>query len=77
MVTTWGVATITIRHPGELSRLVPRLIVVAPGTALYVVAGVSLLAESGGGLYWVLAAIVGAFVGAAGNAWVLLVEIQR
>jgi hypothetical protein len=31
----------------------------------------------GGGLAWLVAGIVGAFVGAIVNAWVLLVEILR
>ena len=42
-----------------------------------VIAGLSLLAETGGGFYWVLAGIVGAIVGGVANAWVLLVEILR
>jgi modulator of FtsH protease len=42
-----------------------------------IVAGVSLLAESGGGLYWLVAGIVFAVTGAIANAWVLLVEILR
>ena len=37
----------------------------------------SVLAERGGGLYWVVAGIVFAIVGAVANAWVLLVEILR
>ena len=41
------------------------------------VAGVLLLAEVGGGLYWWPAAIVTAYLGALVNAWVLLVEILR
>ncbi len=47
-----------------------------PSTAL-MVGGVSLIAGAGGGLYWVLAAILLAFVSASINAWVLLVEIKR
>ena len=43
----------------------------------FVIAGISLLAESGGGMYWVLAGVVGAIVGGVANAWVLLVEILR
>jgi hypothetical protein len=43
----------------------------------FVGGGCSLLAESGGGLYWVLAGTILAFVGASINAWVLLVEILR
>ena len=36
-----------------------------------------LLIGRGGGLAWLVAGIVGAFVGAIVNAWVLLVEILR
>ncbi len=39
--------------------------------------GCSLIAGSGGGLYWVLAAAVSTFVVASVNAWVFLVEIVR
>jgi modulator of FtsH protease len=46
-------------------------------TAPLVVAAISLLAESGGGLYWLVAGIVFALAGAVTNAWVLLVEILR
>jgi hypothetical protein len=47
-----------------------------PSIAL-MVGGVSLAAGGGGGLYWVFAAILLAFVSASINAWVLLVEIKR
>lgn len=47
------------------------------GSVPVVVGGISLLAGSGGGLYWVLAGVVGALVGAVLNAWVLLIEILR
>jgi hypothetical protein len=47
-----------------------------PGLA-FVGGGCSLLAGSGGGLYWVLAGTVLTFVAASVNAWVLLVEILR
>jgi hypothetical protein len=50
----------------RLSAMVPLLI-----------AGVSLIAESGGGLYWLVAGISFAIAGAIANAWVLLVEILR
>jgi hypothetical protein len=42
-----------------------------------VVAGVSLLAEAGGGLYWLAACFVISFVVGIANAWVLLVEVVR
>ena len=47
-----------------------------PGIAL-IVGGVSVALGATGGLYWVLGAILLAFVSAAVNAWVLLVEIKR
>jgi hypothetical protein len=43
----------------------------------FVGGGCSLLAGSGGGLYWILGGTVMAFVGTTVNAWVLLVEILR
>jgi modulator of FtsH protease len=42
-----------------------------------VVAGATLLAEAGGGLYWLVACFVVSFVAGIGNAWVLLVEVVR
>ena len=47
-----------------------------PGIIL-IIGGVSLAVGEAGGLYWVLAAILLAFVSASINAWVLLVEIKR
>jgi len=42
-----------------------------------IVGGVSLAVGGGGGLFWVFAAVLLAFVSASINAWVLLVEIKR
>ncbi len=39
--------------------------------------GVSLLAGTGGGLYWVLGGTLACFAASTLNAWVLLVEINR
>jgi modulator of FtsH protease len=50
---------------------------IAPGTVPPVIGAVSLIAHSGGGLYWTAGGIIGALLGAAVNAWVLLVEILR
>jgi hypothetical protein len=47
------------------------------GTVPLIVGGASVLASSGGGLYWIAGGIVFAIVGAVSNAWVLLVEILR
>lgn len=41
------------------------------------VAGVTLAASAGGGLYWVVPAVIVAFGSGLGNVWVLLIEIQR
>jgi hypothetical protein len=43
----------------------------------FLIGAVSILAESGGGLYWVVAGIVLAIAASVANAWVLLVEILR
>jgi modulator of FtsH protease len=42
-----------------------------------ILAGLTLLVEAGGGLYWLVAGVVFAIVAAVANAWVLLVEILR
>ncbi len=47
------------------------------GTVPFVVGGVSVLAGTGGELYWIAGGVIGAIVGAGVNAWVLLVEILR
>jgi hypothetical protein len=57
----------------RLSRIGIRLM----GTLPLVIGGLSVLLEAGGGLYWIVAGIVLAIVGAVANAWVLLVEILR
>jgi hypothetical protein len=40
-------------------------------------AGITLLAHRGGGLYWLVPELIFGFVGAVYNAWILLVEILR
>lgn len=42
-----------------------------------IMAGVTVLADAGGGLYWTAPALVFAYLGALANAWVLLIEILR
>jgi hypothetical protein len=54
-----------------------QIVIAAAGTLPFVIAGVSVLAEAGGGLYWTAGGIVGALVGTILNGWVLLVEILR
>jgi len=59
------------------SWLLSRWAVRMAGTVPLIVGGASVLFEAGGGLYWVVAGILLALVGAVANAWVLLVEILR
>jgi hypothetical protein len=59
------------------SQMIGQMALAVLATLPILIAGVSLIAESGGGLYWVLAGIIGAIVGSGANAWVLLVEILR
>jgi modulator of FtsH protease len=56
--------------------VVPVVIVALTGAPL-VVAGGTLVAGAGGGLYWTVPALLAGFAGAVVNAWVLLVEILR
>ncbi|HXY94215.1 MAG TPA: hypothetical protein VEP49_17180 [Acidimicrobiia bacterium] len=46
-------------------------------TALLAIAGASLLAQWGGGLYWLVPGVVLSFVVAIVNTWVLMIEILR
>jgi hypothetical protein len=63
------------RHPKEPRRL--REIIVYGASLPPIVAGVSLIAGSGGGLYWLVPGVIIALVGCVLNTWVLLVEILR
>jgi hypothetical protein len=63
--------------PQPPSHVLLRLALIVAATLPVIVGGASLLAESGGGLYWVAAGIAFATVGAVANAWVLLIEILR
>jgi hypothetical protein len=56
-----------------ISRWTVRALAIVP----LIVGGLSILVESGGGLYWIVAGIVFAIAGAVASAWVLLVEILR
>ena len=76
-----AIATLAARSVADSqqtrSQLVARLILLVAGTAPVLVGGASVLAQAGGGLYWVAAAIVFAIAGGVGNGWVLLIEILR
>ncbi len=57
-------------------KVLPPVVALVPAV-LVLVAGISLAATAGGGLYWLLAAFAWGFAGAGLNAWVLLVEVHR
>jgi hypothetical protein len=59
------------------SHVLGRLLLLVGGTVPFVLGGASLIAETGGGLYWITAGLILAIVGGVTNAWVLLVEILR
>jgi modulator of FtsH protease len=66
------------QRPGDpvlwsISRMTATAIALVPG----LVAGISLAAHAGGGLYWLVPTTILGVTGAVYNAWVLLVEIVR
>ena len=61
-------------HP---ARALTSTVLLCVPALLLIVGGVSVWSQSGGGLYWVTAAVAAGFASATGNAWVLLVEIKR
>jgi hypothetical protein len=60
-----------------LTRMLGRVFPAISSCGCLVIAGASLLAAGGGGLYWLVPAFVLAIVSGLLNAWVLLVEILR
>jgi hypothetical protein len=60
-----------------LSWRITRIVLALAASVPVVVAGLSMLAERGGGLYWLAAAFGLALAAGIGNAWVLLVEFVR
>ena len=80
VVITVTVAALTFwprPRDDQESHLASAVLLAGIGTLPFVVAGVSFLVASGGGMTWVLTGFIGAIVGAMINAWVLLVEILR
>jgi hypothetical protein len=51
--------------------------VILAATLPMAAAGISVLVRGGGGLYWLVAALILGFSGAVLNGWILLVEIHR
>jgi hypothetical protein len=80
LIWTVAVAVMGYRSLVALDRrewIASRTLPLALGTLPFVVGGLSVLAETGGGLYWTFAGILGATLAAVLTAWVLLVEILR
>jgi modulator of FtsH protease len=81
LLLAWLVARLQLVYdpsrPAPRSWLISRWGVRALSTVPLILGGASLMTGDGGGLYWVVAGIVFAIVGAVANAWVLLVEILR
>jgi hypothetical protein len=70
----------TALHPAEGARvnwLIGRWLLRLLTTVPFLIGGLALIFEAGGGLYWVAAGVVFAIAGGVANAWVLLVEILR
>jgi hypothetical protein len=61
----------------KVTRLFARILPPAATCGCLTVAGSTLLANGGGGLYWLVPAVLAAFIFGLLNAWVLLIEIQR
>jgi len=85
LVVSLVAATVILRLPTlrmsdeavERSWVLTRWAVRLAATLPFVVGAASVLVECGGGLYWVVAGVVFAIIGAVASAWVLLVEILR
>lgn len=79
----WTVALVIDRRAGRSpeepgwSWLLTRIVPMALACACIFVAGVSLLALAGGGLYWLVPATILAIAAGLVNTWVLLIEIMR
>ena len=82
-VLAWGWSVLlqlaSLRVPTGVPRrwIVLRAFQSQVATIPTIVAGASLIAGSGGGLYWLVASLTFAITTATTGAWVLLVEIQR
>lgn len=82
MLTSGLLAYIHIRAPRQALRVttgnfVLRVVGDHLGPLFLVIGGVTLLVGNGGGLYWVVPALIAAMVAAVVGAWVMLVEIVR
>jgi hypothetical protein len=77
-----GLVVIDARAPRwdqetRLTRFVFRIFPAIATCGCLAIAGATLLAQAGGGLYWLVPSVVAAIFFGLVNAWVLLVEIMR
>jgi len=70
-------ATTSVATSDEPSHMVSALAIALFGSLPFLIGGIAVLTISIGGLYWILAGVITATLGAVANAWVLLVEILR
>ena len=61
----------------KITRALARILPPVVSCGCLAVAGATLIAEAGGGLYWVVPAVLAAVIFGLINAWVLLIEILR
>jgi modulator of FtsH protease len=61
----------------KITRAFARILPPVVSCGCLAVAGATLITEAGGGLYWVVPAVLAAVIFGLINAWVLLVEILR
>jgi modulator of FtsH protease len=81
LVTTLVILRLPTIRAGEVdierSWAIARWVVWLAATLPFIIGAASVLAECGGGLYWVVAGILFAIIAAVASAWVLLLEILR
>ncbi len=65
------------KDPTELSHRRSAMVLLQIATIPFIVSGVSVLVEWGGGLYWMQAGLILSMIVGLANSWVLLVEIMR
>ena len=82
-VITWVSAQIVDHRAGRSeyepvwSWLVTRAVPMGSSCACVLAAGISLLVQAGGGLYWLVPATILSIAAGLVNTWVLLIEIMR
>ena len=67
----------SVPRAGADRYLFSRVALPLAGTLPLVLGAISMIAGSGGGLYWIVAGIITTVFAAVVNAWILLVEILR